>query len=56
MEKVTPGAVRPTYLPYFAKMVAIMDCYDAITSARVYDGHAHPWKRLTLSINAGEPV
>lgn len=33
-----PRGLFGPHISYFAKMVAITDCYDAITSARVYDG------------------
>ena len=33
-----PRGLRASQIPYYAKIVALADCYDAITSSRCYDG------------------
>ncbi len=33
-----PRGLKATQIPYYAKVVALADCYDAITSSRCYDG------------------
>lgn len=33
-----PRGLKASQIPYYAKIVALADCYDAITSSRCYDG------------------
>ncbi len=33
-----PRGLKSHQIPYYAKLVALADCYDAITSSRCYDG------------------
>tara|TARA_R110001592_G_scaffold336019_1_gene621117 strand:- start:17807 stop:19132 length:1326 start_codon:yes stop_codon:yes gene_type:complete len=33
-----PRGLNESQIPYYAKIVALADCYDAITSSRCYDG------------------
>ena len=33
-----PRGLKASQIPYYAKVIALADCYDAITSSRCYDG------------------
>ena len=33
-----PRRLTSSQTPYYAKIIALADCYDAITSSRCYDG------------------
>lgn len=33
-----PRGLNASQIPYYAKLVSLVDCYDAITSSRCYDG------------------
>ncbi len=43
-----PRGLKAHQIPYFAKVVAIVDTYDAITSSRVYDPGRSPNKAMEI--------
>lgn len=48
-----PFGVRQDKIGFFAKMVAIADVYDAMTSARIYRGPLCPFKAIALFESEG---
>lgn len=48
-----PFGIRDSKIDPFAKMVAIVDVYDAMTSARVYRGPMCPFKVIDIFENEG---
>jgi len=47
-----PRALQAHQIPYYAKLVAIVDTYDAITSSRVYDSGRASMEALEIIYNS----